>query len=245
MNPHSVRVSMIMCSVALLCAGCKGIPGEPGSEAKRPSQELNFSVLYRENCAACHGENGKEGMAISLDNPVYLEMAGAEKIRQITAEGVPGSLMPPFAKSQGGMLTDQQIGIIAQGMISAWGKQESSMGRKPPEYASATPGNVAEGRKVFSNFCASCHGIDGTGVQDGKNKNGSIVDSTYLALISDQGLRSLVIAGQPLEGMPDWESGQSAHGAGAITNQQITDVVAWLGSHRTSAPGQPYKNSMD
>jgi cytochrome c oxidase cbb3-type subunit 3/ubiquinol-cytochrome c reductase cytochrome c subunit len=49
-------------------------------------------------------------------------------------------------------------------------------------------------------------------------------------------LRSIVIAGRPEEGMPDWRS----DGAQPLTDQQITDIVAWLGSKRTASPGQPY-----
>jgi len=65
---------------------------------------------------------------------------------------------------------------------------------------------------------------------------GSIVDGSYLALISDQGLRSIMIAGRPDEGMPDWRT----DGAQPMTDQQITDIVAWLATKRTVNPGQPY-----
>ena len=36
--------------------------------------------------------------------------------------------------------------------------------------------------------------------------------------------------------MPDWRS----DAAQPLTDQQITDVVAWLASKRTANPGQPY-----
>lgn len=75
----------------------------------------------------------------------------------------------------------------------------------------------------------------------GKGVNtGSLVDPSYLALISDQSLRSTTIAGDPEQGMPDWRHDLSEAGARALTDQEITDIVAWLASHRTSAPGQPY-----
>jgi hypothetical protein len=67
-------------------------------------------------------------------------------------------------------------------------------------------------------------------------KAGSIVDGSYLALISDQALRSIVIAGRPDEGMPDWRT----DAAQPLTDQQITDIVAWLSSKRIANPGQPY-----
>src|ERR1700754_3954017 len=102
--------------------GCGRIPGRPGPgpEVVRPSEVLDFPTLYRANCAACHGENGKNGAAISLANPAYLAVVGEENLREITARGVAGKLMPPFAKSAGGMLTDQQVGVLAHGIAQKW-----------------------------------------------------------------------------------------------------------------------------
>lgn len=242
MNLRPGSISMMACAVALLCVGCKNVPGRPGPEAERPMQVLKFSVLYKENCAACHGESGKNGAAISLANPVYLAVAGVDRIQNVTAKGVAGTLMPSFARSQGGMLTDQQIAVLAQGMESEWGSANALSVQTPPAYASSSAGDSAQGQKAFATFCASCHGADGTGVASGKIHTGSLVDPAYLALIGDQGLRSLILAGQPQEGMPDRRSDMTGQGAQALTDQEVTDIVAWLASHRIAAPGQPYQH---
>ena len=68
--------------------------------------------------------------------------------------------------------------------------------------------------------------------------DGSLVDPAYLSLISDQGLRSFIIAGQPEQGMPDWRSHQSASGSHALTDREITDIVAWIAAHRPATPVQ-------
>jgi cytochrome c oxidase cbb3-type subunit 3/ubiquinol-cytochrome c reductase cytochrome c subunit len=201
---------------------------------------LDFSTLYKANCAGCHGENGKNGAAISLANPVYLAVAGEDHVREITAKGVSGKLMPPFAKSAGGMLTDQQIHVLAHGMVQEWSRPDLLAGISIPHYASATPGDAARGQEAFGAFCARCHGIAGEGsggdAKSGTEKIGSVVDGSYLALISDQALRSIMIAGRADAGMPDWR-GDAAQ---PMTDQQITDIVAWLASKRSANPGQPY-----
>jgi cytochrome c oxidase cbb3-type subunit 3/ubiquinol-cytochrome c reductase cytochrome c subunit len=202
---------------------------------------LDFPTLYGQNCAGCHGANGRNGAAISLANPVYLAIAGPANIAKITAAGVPGTLMPAFSKDAGGFLTDRQVRIIAQGMVSAWGNPAALGGQMSPPYASTSTGNSANGQKAFATFCASCHGPDATGTSAGKRQIGSLVDPAYLALISDQDLRSIILAGAPGQGMPDWRSDATGPGARPLTGQEITDIVAWMGSFRIQTPGQPYK----
>jgi cytochrome c oxidase cbb3-type subunit 3/ubiquinol-cytochrome c reductase cytochrome c subunit len=234
--------ALALAAAALALVGCSRIPGRPGPgpEVVRPDEVLDFPTLYKANCTACHGENGRDGVAISLANPVYLALAGEDNLRHIVANGVSGRLMPPFARSSGGMLTDQQIGVLAHGMMQQWSKQELLAGFSIPPYRSTLAGDSARGQQAFGIYCARCHGAAGggsTGDAKGKTgKIGSIVDGSYLALISDQGLRSIMIAGRPDEGMPDWRT----DGTQPMTDQQITDIVAWLAAKRTINPGQPY-----
>lgn len=215
--------------------GCLNPPGKPQytAETKRPDQVLDFPTLYGKNCAGCHGDQGRRGAAISLANPVYLNVAGLGNIERVTANGVPGTLMPPFAKSAGGLLTDQQIQIISQGMIAAWRKPSTRDDAGAPPYAATGASDVSQGQSAFTARCESCHS------GNGNQHTGSLVDPAYLALISDQGLRSILIAGDPDQGMPDWHS----YRAGPLTDAEITNIVAWLGSKRTPTPGQPYRQN--
>lgn len=240
MNVRRLACSSMISAVTLVAAGCKVAPARPEPATQRPDQVLNFATLYQQNCTACHGEQGRHGVAISLANPVYLAVAGTDMIQKATANGVPGTLMPAFAKSQGGMLTDQQIAVLAHGMKSAWGKPAALQGQSAPPYAASAAGDPAQGQRAFISFCASCHGSDGTGLKRTENSTGSLVDPAYLALISDQGLRSLILAGQPEDGMPDWRSDLTSASSRPMTDKEITDIVAWLTSHRVAAPGQPY-----
>jgi mono/diheme cytochrome c family protein len=239
MNMRLLASSTMISALVLLGSGCRYSPAKPGPAVQRPDQVSSFTILYQQNCAACHGENGKSGVAISLANPVYLAVAGTDMIVKATTNGVPDTLMPAFAKSQGGMLTDQQIAILAQGMESAWAKPATVQGVSLPPYAGSA-GDLTQGQQAFITFCAGCHGSDGTGLKRKQVSTGSLVDPAYLALISDQGLRSLIIAGQPGDGMLDWRSDIDGAGSRAMTDKEITDIVAWLASHRVTTPGQPY-----
>jgi len=242
--PRFLAVCLLACAATLPVAGCRNVPGKPGLEREvaRPEQLADFATLYSQNCASCHGVNGRNAAAISLANPIYLALAGVANTQRVTANGVPGTTMPPFSKAAGGMLTDQQIEILAEGMARNWGNPDALAGRVAPAYASHALGDPVQGQKTFAAFCARCHGADGNGAPTGNGiVTGSLVDPAYLALISDQGLRSIIIAGQPGQGMPDWRSHMDDPGARPMTDQEITDAVAWLASHRIATPGQLYR----
>ena len=59
---------------------------------------IEFPKLYKQNCAACHGEQGKRGLAVSLSNPVYIAIAGKEAVLNATAKGGPRELDAGFGQ---------------------------------------------------------------------------------------------------------------------------------------------------
>ena len=226
----------LCCALCLGCIGCADPPGHPapGPEVPRPDQILDFATLYTKNCAGCHGAKGKNGAAISLSNSVYLAFAGEATVRKITANGVGGKLMPGFARSSGGTLTDAQIDSLVHGIFQAWGHPGILAGSPPYTAGGKTDANQVKngGQKMFAEFCGRCHA---TGA-------GSVVDPAYLALVSDQSLRSTIVAGRPDLGMPDWRSDISGPVGRAMTDQEITGIVAWLAAQRTTYPGHPYSS---
>lgn len=218
-------------------AGCQGHlyrHGDPPDNV-RPDQVVNFQQLYSQNCAACHGEHGAGGASIALNSPVYLATASDDILRKATADGVAGTPMPAFAESAGGSLTDAQISSLVRGM-RRWANPAALAGEVPPPYASDTTGNAERGAKVFATYCSSCHGADGRG----GSKAGSVVDPSYLALVSDQNLRTIVIMGRPALHAPDWRNDLAGH---PMSDEEVGDVVAWLASHRITFPGQPYPSA--
>jgi mono/diheme cytochrome c family protein len=219
---------------ALVCADCGDAPGRPGAHSQviPPSQVMDFDILYAQNCSGCHGRGGNGGAAMPLGNPVFLAIADDPAIRRTAANGVPGTPMPAFAQSAGGMLTDRQIDSIVRG-IRSWARPDLFHGELPP-YRGA-PGDAQHGAEVYKTYCSSCHGPDGRG---GK-KASSIVDGSYLALVSDQDLRTAVIVGRPELGAPDWRNNLPGN---PMSAQEISNVVAWLAAQRPRVSGEGITN---
>src|ERR1700756_2049694 len=138
---HSVFVLTVLVLISVVICGCSNAPGRPpvDSASLRPNEVLSFDTLYHQNCAGCHGEQGRGGAAIALNSAIYLEIADDAALRSVTAKGVPGTAMPAFAQSSGGMLTDEQVNAIVAGMRSRWSKH-GSLPSALPTYSAAAPG---------------------------------------------------------------------------------------------------------
>jgi mono/diheme cytochrome c family protein len=163
-------------------------------------------------------------------------MADDATIRRIATNGVPGTAMSGFAESAGGMLTDKQIDVLVNGIRSRWANPHSVEGLNPPPYSAQGTGDASRGTQVYATYCSSCHGPNGKGGQ----KASSIVDGAYLALVSDQGLRTSIIIGRPELGFPDWRNDVPGK---PMSAQDVSDVVAWMAAQRPKYPGQPYSSS--
>jgi mono/diheme cytochrome c family protein len=230
LNPRRLKSLFAVASLtAILIYGCDSLPGRPTQAdlPLRPTKVTDFATLYGENCAGCHGADGKSGAAIAMNNPIYLAIIDDASMRRVIANGVAGTAMPPFAQNAGGSLTDQQIDLLIAGMRKTWSGVSDAASGAPP-YSSSAAGNSSSGAQVYASNCQSCHGPDGKG-----GTAGSVVDASYLSLVSDQYLRTIVIAGRPDLGHPDWKHDASGQ---PLTAEQVSDVVAWLASRRPASP---------
>jgi cytochrome c oxidase cbb3-type subunit III len=227
MSKLSFRCSFAMIFAAFL-PGCGWMPGKPTEADKweAPHDVLDAKILYARNCRGCHGAQGEVSGAIAMDNPMYLAVVPRETLRTVIAGGIPGTGMVGFSEEHGGPLTEKQLDALVEGIIG-WGKNPPS-GELPPY--SAPLGNPEQGATAFATFCASCHGAEGNG-----GKAGSVIHPAYLGLVSDQYLRTIVIAGRDL-GCPDFQNRVSGR---PMSGEEISDVVAWLASQRKNEFGEP------
>lgn len=221
--------------VALLAAGCRRFPGQPegSADAGAARGSSAFTIIYAQNCAGCHGTDGKGGPALALANPIYLALVPDASMQRTIATGVHGTMMPAFSIANGGILTDAEINVMVRGLKETWGQSGLGVVSEAPPYSSQLTGNVQRGARSFTASCARCHGDSG----EGGRRAGAVVDDSFLALVSDQGLRTTILAGRPDLGHPDW---RGEGGIKPLTDQELTDIVAWLTSKRVTAPGRPY-----
>jgi mono/diheme cytochrome c family protein len=213
-----------------LAVGCDP-PGKP-KEADRPvpaDQVKDFDTLYATHCAGCHGANGKLGPAPPLNDPLFLAIVPDAELLRVITEGravapAQKSPMPAFARDRGGPLTDAQVKVLAKGIKRRWGGGVPT--EEPPPYLPPRePGDKERGAKLFDLACAACHGDEGKGAEQA----GAINEPSFLALISDQALRRIVITGRRDLGMPDhsddnWRDPKFK----PLTSAEINDLVALL-----------------
>jgi cytochrome c oxidase cbb3-type subunit III len=221
-------LSLIPFTLLIGTLGCERKIGPPNDqeELMRPENVASFDRLYKQNCSACHGESGSGGPALDLANPKYQAVVDDASLKRWITSGMPGTQMPAFGEPAGGFLTPQQVDVLVAGMRTRWNHKDHSAADMPP-YSSSAVGNVEGGQDIFRVSCTSCH-------HQGQQK---ITDTSYLSLVSDQSLRTIVIAGRPDLGHPDWKEVRPGQ---PLTDQDVSDVIAYLHSLRSDTPGQPY-----
>lgn len=223
-------LALALSSVAF--SGCGGVSGTVAEgPPTRPEQVLDFKTLYNQNCRACHGENGENGPSMDLANPEFQALVDDNTLRDIISNGLPGTQMPAWSQKAGGMLTDQQINAIVAGMRKEWAKPNAFAGTTPPPYHQPEGGNAQHGQQVYQQRCLSCHQGN-----DRQQPNSPV----YLSLVSDDVLRSIIIAGRPDIHQPDFRGSEPAGIAGQwpgpqrqpLAPQDVTDIVMYLHAQR-------------
>ena len=180
---HEERPARAMTALPRLCLlflvlapGCD-LRGKPRLADKPVSADkiVDFDRLYRQNCAGCHGADGKLGPAPPLNDPVFLSIVPDSVLLDVISGGRPGTPMPAFATAQGGPLTDAQVKAMAAGIKPRWGSAQASHGSIPP-YVAAKGGGAADnsrGARVFARACAPCHGsVQGEGGKESSDEWG-------------------------------------------------------------------------
>jgi len=226
---RSLQRLLLVAVAAMLASACATAPEETSI---RPEQVTDFTELFDANCSACHGIEGNRGVAQPLNDPLYLALITDARLTDIISRGVRGTSMSAFARESGGTLTNEQLRALVEGMRRRWGRASEGPREGLPAYSAEdaiargeSRGDTGRGRSAFTTYCAACHGTDGKG----GTSAGSVVDPAFLALTSDQSLRTTTIVGRQAESIPGWRDYVRGR---PMNKQEISDVVAWISAQR-------------
>jgi mono/diheme cytochrome c family protein len=180
--------------------------------ADKLTAEAAGRVLYGENCASCHGENGLGGVGPALNSRELLQSTVDEVFFGLTRIGIPGTLMPAWSQAFGGPFTDEQVSQIVA-FIRAW---EPDAPIIEPEVLEPDP---VRGAAIYDQTCFVCHGEDGLG-----GSAPALNDLERLEKLDDAWYRGVINRGRPAKGMPTWGT--------VLSPSQINDLVALLSAWR-------------
>ena len=186
------------------------------------------ALLYQQNCAVCHGDNGDGGVGVPLNLPGFLAVASDRYLRRTIRLGRPGRVMPAFPD-----LGDSDVDAIVAYL--------RSLSRQPaPVYKDERlHGDSAHGKVLFAGHCATCHGAHGeggagTGVTFSRPRQAPVMapalnNPAFQRAASDGMLKATLLAGRKGTPMPSIKDlGLNAHDA--------DDLVAYLRSMPAPAP---------
>jgi cytochrome c oxidase cbb3-type subunit 3 len=254
---HRTASPAVACVVLMVVCGCDRL-GKP-TEADRPVPQrdvLEFTALYKTNCAGCHGADGNMGPAPPLRDDLFRAIIPENELARVVTSGRAGTSMPAFAAENGGSLTPNQIQVLVceikgipykvvkddsgdsltvrivrdpAGASPKWGPVQAAAKNTPP-YLAPEPTSIPTSEKceqirktVFARACGDCHGDRGTA------SGTAINDPAFLALISDQALRRLIVTGRPDLGMPNYAvSDGRSDDFKPLTSAEVGELVELL-----------------
>jgi mono/diheme cytochrome c family protein len=88
--------------------------------------------VFERNCAACHGEQAQGRFGWPLAKP-WPGNQPAAYIQQVTSEGIESSIMPGWAKSVGGPLSEEEIDDVTAYILSLEPAPAPTPTAAPPE----------------------------------------------------------------------------------------------------------------
>lgn len=210
-----VRIGGMVGGVAVLLMALAGTAYAQEGDPERGGR------LFVENCAVCHGVDGRGRIGASLANFPGIDPGPA--MQDTIARGVPGSRMPAWGQEFGGPLSDQDIADLAAYILATF---EGTQPITPlPEYSPPPieplpdiEGDPSLGAVVFRLNCAMCHGDRGQGrfgLPLAKAWSGNAPE-VYIHQVVSEGIQGTT--------MPAWADDRG----GPLTDTDIDNVAAFV-----------------
>ena len=155
--------------LALLAVGGCNLPGKPtpADIVPRPTDVLDPVVLYKQNCAGCHGADGKR--ARRRRSAIRSISRSSTTTRCATRSPRAGRHAHGGFRGERRRHADRQAGRRHHsGHAAALGTAADLARRHRSALRGEDRGNPQQGAAAFGTFCASCHGADGKGLGQGR-----------------------------------------------------------------------------
>jgi len=176
--------------------------------------------LFENNCSVCHGSKGQGGVGIPLSLPSFIDSVSDNYLRKSIRYGRPGRVMPSFNN-----LSDTEILAIVKYMRTWTGNKGRVFSNKQVK------GNAKAGKKLFNQYCVSCHnaggtGGVGTGVTFSRPRDAAIIAPSlnnpgFLSSAEDLFIKETLMEGRPGTPMMSYK----AHG---LSEQDINNLVKYI-----------------
>jgi cbb3-type cytochrome c oxidase subunit III len=180
------------------------------------------------SCTACHGPEGQGDIGPSLASPHFLDQATEGFLLGTMILGRSGTEMRDFASSGISHLQAEELMDVAAYVRTL--PRASDGGREAWRSFKVTDDQITVGSELFVGFCASCHGENGKGGYAPELNN-----PEFLRAASDGLLMATIARGRRTTPMRAFGPGPS--GLAVLTHAEIRDLVGYIRSWETRAPG--------
>lgn len=182
-------------------------------------QSERASNNYQKYCSLCHGENRegyKNDHAPSLRSKTLFESGVPHAILRPISYGREGTAMAGYLDEMGGPMTLDEVWDLTYWLFWQSGAQRIKLSENPVD------GNASQGKVIYQKECASCHGVDGEGVNAP-----ALGNQSALAHNKDEFIRYTIEKGRngtPMMAFADKLSPQDIYNVTAFLRSLANDV---------------------
>ncbi|NOY45164.1 MAG: c-type cytochrome [Deltaproteobacteria bacterium] len=177
-------------------------------------------ILFRRNCASCHGRRGGGGIGTSLNSPGFLAAASDAFLAATILDGRENTAMPSWRR-----FTEQEVSDLLA-YLRTWQPRRSDRAAVLSLLETGDPrASERIGRILYRTNCRTCHGRDGMG-----DLAVSLATQEFLTLVDDAYLYETIASGRPGTGMPAWRH---------LTSEDVASIIRFLRSWQTEPSRTP------
>ncbi len=210
------NLTWLAIAVLLLILAAGGAMAQQGGDPARGAH------LFDENCAVCHGPDGKGRVGAQLSS-VFSSIQPDLFVESVIANGIAGTAMPAWQEPNG-PLTTQDVADLTAFVLTLSGGRADEFPTPAPKPVTPIPtladvaGDPTLGATVFADNCAMCHG------EQGQGRAGADLSRAFSSIRPDLTVRNTVVNGIAGTAMPAWAMAQG----GPLSDAEIDNVTAFV-----------------